>query len=213
MLNLQRSFDHITDPFTIHLADGVLTDDQVRELYATAPKTGFERIEVLDPAHEKQYAMNLLYLLKDSEPSEAAAGLAPPWAELLGALREDDFLDWLEEGTGLALRGLTADIGVYTHDDGDFISVHKDKANKAITAILYLNPHWPREAGGAYEVRVSEDPAAEPARRIPPRAGQFLAFPPTDKSWHSVSRVTTGDTITRLTVQLEFWLDPSARGH
>ena len=211
MLNLQRTFDHITDPFVIHLAREVLSADQVRLLNRTAPADGYNRIEVLDPGHEKQYAMNLLYLQQDSAKSPAAAALTPEWTGLLDTLRGADFLGWLERGTGLRLRGLSTDIGVYTHDDGDFISVHKDKPNKAITAILYLNPVWPANGGGYYEVRRSPDPAAEPARRLPPTGGQLLAFPPTDRSWHSVSRVDTGGRVTRLTVQLEFWLDGESR--
>jgi SM-20-related protein len=211
VFDTQRSFDLTTDPFTIHLADNVLSAERVAELSATAPIEGFERIEMLDPRHEKQYAMNLRYLQKDSEKDSRTNDLSTAWLRLVDALCGEDFLDWLEKGTNLSLRTLPTDIGIYTHNDGDYISVHKDKPNKAITAILYLNPEWPQSAGGAYEVRTSKDPAVEPVRLIRPKAGRFLAFPPTDRSWHSVSRVTSGTT--RLTVQLEFWLDPTARGH
>lgn len=213
MLNTEREFEHITDPFTIHLAQRVLTDEQVQALSAAAPKDGFKRIEVLDPNHEKQYAMNLLYLQENSEKSPAAADLSPEWTQLLDTLRGSEFFDWLEAGTGLSLRDLPTDIGIYTHNDGDYISVHKDKPNKAITAILYLNPEWPADGGGAYEVRKSSDSKVPPVREIAPTGGQFLAFPPTDHSWHSVSPVTAGNRVTRLTVQLEFWLDGNDRQH
>ncbi|GAA4290810.1 2OG-Fe(II) oxygenase [Actinokineospora soli] len=213
MLDTGKPFDHITDPFAIHLARDVLSPEQVRALHATAPRDGFKRIEVLDPNHEKQYAMNLRYLVQDNDISAGSDDLAPEWRQLVRELRGETFLRWLEQGTSLELAELSTDIGIYTHDDGDYISIHKDKPNKAITAILYLNPHWPEDGGGAYEVRRSPDPADEPARLIPPRGGQFLAFPPTDRSWHSVSRVTTGGAPQRLTVQLEFWLSPDDRAH
>lgn len=212
LINTRTTFVHITEPFSIHLAESVLTNDQVTALHDTAPRDGFKRIEALDPALEKQYAMNLLYLQEGNEKSPAAADLSPKWTELLTTLRSNQFLDWLENGTGLKLRDLTTDIGVYTHNDGDYISVHKDKQNKAITAILYLNPEWPSGGGGEYEVRLSGDAMQEPTRRIPPRGGQFLAFPPTERSWHSVSKVTAGDSVTRLTVQLEFWLHGNRHG-
>lgn len=207
MITTTTSFDHIEEPFAIYLAQGLLTADQADALYRTAPLLNTEKIAQVDPEHEKQYRMGLVYLVRDGEPSDVASALSPEWAELLRDLRSDEFMDWLEARTDLKLRGLSMDIGVYTHVDGDFISVHKDKLNKAITAILYLNSDWPAGCGGEYEVRSGNDPVAEPVRRIPPRAGQFLAFPPGDRSWHSVSRVDTGGSVVRLTVQLEFWFE------
>lgn len=208
MLNTRAEFEHITTPFSIFLAQRALTPERVKSLYETAPDAGYKRIEVLDPSHEKQYAMNLLSLQKNDEKiPEATRLLSPEWSELLEELRGTEFISWLERGTGLELRPLATEIGIYTHQDGDFISVHKDKDDKALTAILYLNPHWPDDAGGQYEVRRSADPAQEPHHRIPPRGGQFLAFPPTDRSWHSVAPVHAGGEVTRLTVQLEFWLE------
>ncbi|WP_410575591.1 2OG-Fe(II) oxygenase [Amycolatopsis sp. cmx-4-61] len=213
MINTEARFEHITDPFEIHLARQTLTVEQVRALYAEAPLRRAEQIAQVDPEHEKQYRMNLLYLAKDGRPEDDTLMLSAGWSELLKDLLSDEFTQWLEAGTGLALRDLPLDIGVYTHVDGDFISVHKDKPNKAITAILYLNEDWPPGIGGEYEVRASGDPEAEPVRRIAPAPGQFLAFPPTDVSWHSVSRVETGGTRTRLTVQLEFWHEDWSTRH
>lgn len=206
MLNTKATFENVTEPFTLHLAQGILSPDQVDLLYATRPLGGVRRIEVTDPEHEKQYAMNLRYLQQDNVPAAETPELHPAWRELLEDLRGEEFADWLESGTELTLRHLATDIGIYTHDDGDFISVHKDKPHKAITAILYLNPQWPEENGGLYEVRASDDPAQQPVRRITPRAGQLLAFPPSERSWHSVSPLSIGDGATRLTVQLEYWL-------
>ncbi len=211
LLNTQAKFQRIDQPFTIHLAQGTLTPEQVKALYAAAPLDKTAQIARTDPRHEKQYRMNLVYLVRDGEEAEAAAALPPVWSQLLADLRSEDFMTWLEAGTELKLADLVLDIGVYTHVDGDFISVHKDKPNKAITAILYLNDQWPTGYGGEYEVRGSANPDAQPVRRIPPLPGQFLAFPPTGTSWHSVSKVDTGGALTRLTVQLEFWFEPEDR--
>jgi Rps23 Pro-64 3,4-dihydroxylase Tpa1-like proline 4-hydroxylase len=206
MIDTTRPFEHITDPFQVHLAHDVMPVEVVRSLYAAAPLDRTGQIQQTDPQHEKQYKMNLLYLVRDGKP---ARDVTPDqaWGDLVTELLSDRFTTWLEAGVGLSLGALPVDIGMYTHVDGDFISVHKDKPNKAITAILYLNERWPAEYGGQYEVRASKDPAAEPVRRIPPRPGQVLAFPPTDRSWHSVSKVTTGGAATRLTVQLEYWFE------
>ncbi|MFJ2269915.1 2OG-Fe(II) oxygenase [Streptomyces sp. NPDC087849] len=208
MLNTQAEFEHITDPFAIHLAQNALAAESVKSLYENAPRDGYKRVVVSDPNHDKQYAMNLLSLQKGGDKISAVTdSLSPQWKQLLQELRGDQFVSWLERGTGIKLRHLATEIGIYIHDPGDFISVHKDKTDKALTAILYLTPYWPEDGGGQYEVRNSPDPADEPARRISPRAGQFLAFPPSEKSWHSVSEVTASDEVKRVTVQLEFWLE------
>ncbi|MET8760699.1 2OG-Fe(II) oxygenase [Lentzea sp. NPDC004782] len=213
MTNKEAGFEHITDPFEIHLSTGVVAPDVVEKLFEQAPLLGAQQIARTDPAHEKQYRMNLLYLVRDGVLAEGTLGLSGLWSSLVADLMSDEFTRWLEEGTGLKLAGLPFDMGVYTHVDGDFISVHKDKPNKQLTAILYLNPEWPAGVGGEYEVRLSGDPAQEPARRIPPAPGQLLAFPPTDTSWHAVSKVDTGGTLTRLTVQLEYWFEDWATRH
>ncbi len=207
MLNLNSRLEEANDVFTLFLAQGLLDPTQVRRLYESRPRQG-KRIARLELSHEKQYAMNLLYLVENSLRNPGA-GLGPEWELLVDDLTSSAFMDWLESGSGLRLRHLVTDIGMYTHEDGDFISVHRDKPNKALTAILYMNEHWPHDAGGHYEVRQSSNPDEAPVRTIPPRAGQFLAFPPTDRSWHAVAPVTTGGTLTRLTVQLEFWIDKS----
>ncbi len=213
MLNLSAPFEHITDPFEIHVAQEVLTGGQVASLYAHAPISDVRQFSRTDPADEKQYRMNLRYLARGGVREPESTELDPQWRELVDQLLDDPFTSWLAKGTGLALHGLPLDIAVYTHVDGDFIGVHKDKPTKAITAILYLNEQWPDAVGGQYEVRSGGDPQAEPVRRIAPRAGQVLAFPPTDRSWHSVSRIDGGPGLVRLTVQLEYWFPGQSSGY
>ena len=207
MLNLNSRLDEYADVFTLFLAQGLLDPTRVRRLYESRPRES-TRIVRSELRHEKQYAMNLLYLVENGQRNPDA-GLDPEWELLVDDLTSSAFMDWLETGTGLSLRQLVTDVGIYTHEDGDFISVHKDKPNKALTAILYVNEHWPHDGGGHYEVRRTSNPDEAPVRTIPPRAGQFLAFPPTDRSWHAVAPVRTGGALTRLTVQLEFWFNKS----
>jgi Rps23 Pro-64 3,4-dihydroxylase Tpa1-like proline 4-hydroxylase len=207
MLNLNSHLDESTDVFTLFVAQGLLDPAQVRQLYQSRPRSS-KRIVRSELSHEKQYAMNLVYLVENGARNQDA-GLSPEWETLVDDLTSGAFMDWLEAGTGLSLRYLARDIGMYTHENGDFISVHKDKLNKALTAILYLNDDWPHDAGGHYEVRRSSNPDDKPVRTIPPRAGQLLAFAPTDRSWHAVAPVKAEAALTRLTVQLEFWVDKS----
>ncbi|MEW2452157.1 2OG-Fe(II) oxygenase [Streptomyces parvulus] len=207
MLRKDTPVLHVDFPYTLHLAQELLTKDVVSELYATAPVKRTATISSTDPEHEKLYRMNLLYLMVNNRRREISDELPASWRSLLDDLASADFTTWLSESTGIDLHGFSQDISVYTHVDGDFISVHKDKAGKAITVILHLTPEWPTSAGGEFEVHFSGDPDDDRVFRISPRPGQLLAFPPTDKSWHAVSRVHCGGTFTRLTVQVEYWFE------
>ena len=204
MLNIAQPMDEITHPFTYYLASGVLPPETVSVLEDTAPEEGSAKAEALAAGREKNYLMHILYLMHQNEACPAAHALPGQWRELYRELTGGAFLDWLSGSTHLPLRRGPLDVAIYRHVAGDFISVHKDKPEKRLTCILYLNSGWPPEGGGAYEVRNSADPDEPPARSIMPIRGNMLAFPPSDRSWHSVSAVQAGAP-TRLTVQLEFW--------
>ncbi|WP_329126889.1 2OG-Fe(II) oxygenase [Streptomyces sp. NBC_01465] len=204
MLDTAQDMTEVTDPFTYHVISDVLTPQDVALLETTAPVDGAEPAVALQPGREKNYRMNILYLMYQDETRPAADALTGPWETLYDELTGDAFLDWLTDNTRLPLREAKLDLAVYRHVEGDFISVHKDKTEKLLTAIVYLNSSWPTDGGGAYEVRSCSDPAVPPARSLPPRGGSMLAFPPSERSWHSVGKVKAG-TPTRLTVQLEFW--------
>jgi SM-20-related protein len=209
MLNLSDDLRHSHAPFTWHLATGLLNTEQLRELERERPAADTGRRAVVEGTRrEKHYRMNVLTLVDGNVRTQAADSLSPSWKALLDDLESDEFMDWLCRVTDLDLRGLPSEIGVYTYHRGDYISLHKDKPTKALTAILYLNEVWPAEGGGNFEVRASGRSADAPLESVPPLGGRLLAFPPSDTSWHAVSRIETDD-VTRLTVQLEFWLRES----
>ncbi|WP_327327074.1 2OG-Fe(II) oxygenase [Streptomyces sp. NBC_01210] len=211
MFNTDARFMRVESPYEVHLAQNTLTREDVARLYATAPMDQTTPITRTDPRHEKLYRMNLVYLMVNNQKSRIVDSLSEEWKSLYADLAGDEVTRWLSEGTGIKLDGLSLDIGVYTHVDGDFLSAHKDKPNKAVTALLYLNEDWPSNAGGEFEIRVSGDHQTPPVFSIPPRPGLVLAFPPNDQSWHSVSPISTGDSLTRLLVQFEYWYDHEDR--
>lgn len=209
MLKQTADLRHSYEPFTWHLATGLLTAEQLRDLERERPAADTGRRAVVEGTRrEKQYRMNVLTLVDENVRTSAADSLSPSWKALLDDLESDWFLDWLSGATDIDLRGLPAEIGVYTYTKGDYISLHKDKPTKALTAILYLNERWPADGGGNFEVRGSGRSADAPVESVPPLGGQLLAFPPSDTSWHAVSKIDT-DEVTRLTVQLEYWLRES----
>jgi Rps23 Pro-64 3,4-dihydroxylase Tpa1-like proline 4-hydroxylase len=142
--------------------------------------------------------------MRENEAQAISSSLPDPWRPLYEELTGEAFLTWLMMGTELPLDAASLDLAIYRHRAGDFISVHKDKPEKELTCILYLNSAWPADGGGAYEVRGCADPDVPPVRSLAPDGGNLLAFPPSDRSWHSVSPVTASEPV-RLTVQLEYW--------
>lgn len=209
MINYSAQVKHTYEPFTWHLATGVLQQGQIRELEHEKPSADSGRRAIAEEERrEKRYRMNVLTLVAGNARTKAAATLAPSWKALLDDLESDTHLAWLSEAVDIDLRGLPTEIGVYSYTKGDYISLHKDKPAKALTAILYLNERWPADGGGHFEVRASGRSADRPVESVPPVGGQLLAFPPNDTSWHSVSSIET-DQVARLTVQLEFWLRKS----
>jgi SM-20-related protein len=209
MINYAATVRHTYEPFAWHLATGLLRPEQVSELERNPPSTeGARRAIVEGTRRDKQYRMNVLTLVADNARTPATETLASVWKCLLDELESDAFLGWLSDLVDINLRGLPAEIGVYTYTKGDYISLHKDKPTKALTAILYLNEDWPIGGGGEFEVRASARSADDPVESVPPRGGQLLAFPPSDSSWHAVSVIET-EHVTRLTMQLEYWLSAS----
>jgi hypothetical protein len=212
MLNLAQTVVERTTPFQLFQAQGLLDDDQLDQLAKTAPTSAALPIRVDDPAHEKQYRMNLFRLVEGDEPETPREDLPDVWAELLDDLMGVLYTSWLENSTGIKLTGLVRSVGVYAHRDGDFLAVHKDKPTKAITSIIYLNREWPAEAGGRFQLFERGGAGAEPVDEIAPVGGQLLAFPPTDSSWHAVSTIRRPDGVERLTVQVEYWLTTELMG-
>jgi Rps23 Pro-64 3,4-dihydroxylase Tpa1-like proline 4-hydroxylase len=212
MLSLANDLTERTEPFQLFVGQELINQAQLAELCACAPTTAVEQIAVDDPSHEKQYRMNLVSLIEAEAETARVATLPQPWRELLDDLRDAKFTTWLEEQTKIGLRGLPRSIGIYTHRNGDFLSVHKDKRTKAITAILYLNTEWPLAAGGRFQCFTSGDPDAEPVAEIHPSGGQLLAFKPTQHSWHAVSEIHHPDQVERLTIQIEYWVTTELMG-
>jgi hypothetical protein len=113
-----------------------------------------------EPGHEKQYAMKLLYLSENGQRNPDAV-LGPEWEMLVGYLSSSAFMDWLASGTDLSPRHLVTNFGMYTHDDGDLISVLMDKPDEALTAILCANEHRRLDGAGHHEVLRNEPVAVQ----------------------------------------------------
>jgi hypothetical protein len=64
-------------------------------------------------------------------------------------------------------------------------TIHTDSASKLATALLYLEPDWPRTSAGCLRLLArGDDIEALAAPEVRPTFGNFVAFRRADNSWH-----------------------------
>jgi 2-oxoglutarate-Fe(II)-dependent oxygenase superfamily protein len=113
--------------------------------------------------------------------------------EVVDELNSDAFLDWLSEITGI--RGLLADDtleggGLHQSGRGGFLNVHTDFSHhhyrrdwrRRVNLILYLNPRWRDNWGGAIELWNRD--VRECVAKVPPLLNDALIFETNDISYH-----------------------------
>jgi hypothetical protein len=200
MLRTDARFVQTDDLIAAHIAEGILRDSDIRELDATYPATAqFDQVVVANRV--KRFQLSVQWLSRDGKRLEAADRLSAVWSRLLDELDGDAFIERLGSVVDLDLTDLPRDVGLFTHEKGEYISLHHDEPEKALTVVLYFNQNWPADGGGHFEVRVSHNPTTAPVQSLAPDAGTMIAF---DSSvWHATSTVTTQRTLRALV--LEFW--------
>jgi 2OG-Fe(II) oxygenase superfamily len=116
---------------------------------------------------------------------------------LLGAavdeLNSEAFVDWLSQLTGI--RGLVSDEmleggGLHQSGAGGFLNVHTDFSNhhyhkhwrRQINLILYLNPNWDEQWGGALELWDRD--MRQCVVKVPPLFNDALIFRTDEISYH-----------------------------
>lgn len=128
--------------------------------------------------------------LKLATSDEAAMG--PTLRHLVGQFNGHAFIAFLEALTGI--EGLLPDPhlaggGLHQLNPGGFLRVHADfnrhqvlKLDRRINALLYLNPGWREEWGGAFELWTPD--MQEQVVKLPPVLNRLVVFNTTSDSFH-----------------------------
>ncbi len=203
MIHLSPELTVATEPFTHFVSDGVLEEWTVGELSAQLDqlRTHTRRVHS-QPGGDKTYAMDFVSLVVGDRETDTVAALPPTWQGLCRSLLDPGFRATVSRQTGIDLTGDHAEIGAYLHRAGDSVSVHRDKQHKTLSCILYLSQEWQATDGGEF-LLFADDDLDRPVRRITPRAGRLVVFPPARHSWHAVAPVIATRYL-RQTVQVEF---------
>lgn len=132
-------------------------------------------------------------------PNENKLGLAKRslfpalLGEVVDELNSREFVDWLSQLTGIP--GLVSDDmleggGLHQSGTGGFLNVHTDFSNhhyhkhwrRQVNLILYLNPNWHEEWGGALELWDRD--MRRCVVKVPPMFNEALIFRTDEISYH-----------------------------
>ena len=206
VLNTKAEFDSVTDPFVLHLAQGALSARTGRPPVRNPTPGWLPRIAVSDPDHDKQYAMNLRYLQQDTVPCPDTDELHPAWADCWPtcAARSSP-AGWRpppawscanSPWTSASTPTMTATSSPSTRTSRTRRSPvsstsTRDGRNWPAASTRYGSPAIPGASRYAESHRWAD--SSSPSRR-PSGPGT------------AVSTAEYGGVVTRLTVQLEYWL-------
>lgn len=151
------------------------------------------------PAFERGNALAEHGRPGDKSTVERIRALGDRYAQLDDLVRSRGFLDWLGGVTGIP--GLLYDpgyVGGGTHDNrqGASLDPHIDfnfhpieRWHRRLNLIVYLNPGWQPEWGGA--LALYRDPAQDPvpAHVFAPLFNRCVVFETHEHSWHGFDRI------------------------
>ncbi|HEV2288892.1 MAG TPA: 2OG-Fe(II) oxygenase [Candidatus Acidoferrales bacterium] len=146
--------------------------------------------------------------------------------KVVDELNSADFLAWLSELTGI--QNLLSDPtleggGLHQSSRGGFLNLHADFTmhhhqknwRRRLNLILYLNPEWQADWGGAIELWDKD--MQHCAASVPPLLNHVLVFSTTDESYHGFpEKLTCPENVSRKSLALYYYTietDPNCIGH
>lgn len=202
---LRGRFDQ-AQPFRHWIADDFFAADFAQRLLAEFP------------AFERGNALNEDGKLGGKSVVEQVRALGPAFAELDDLVQSPPFLAWLSQASGIAaLRYDPHYFGGGTHENRhgqdldphvDFNRHPVDGSHRRLNLIIYLNPEWREEWGGALELH--SDPRSDQDRieTVLPAFNRAVLFETTEWSWHGFRRIDLPEAqrhLSRRSIALYFY--------
>ncbi len=186
---LRREFQSAT-PFRHLVIDDFLTPEFCRQLMAEFP------------AFDAKKARNELGEVGGKAVFTNLPRLGPSYSRLDGMLRNREFLSFMGRITGIPDLLYDPDyVGGGTHEnlEGQDLDPHVDfnyhpttHLHRRLNLIIFLNPAWQEEWGGALELHVNPWLPAEenPLKTVVPIANRAVVFETSEISWHGFKRIS-----------------------
>lgn len=185
---LRGEFDSAT-PFRHLVIDEFLTRDACSNLM-----TEF-------PPFDREHAHNEIDEIGGKAVFQRLRDLGPTYAQLDAMLRSSEFLNFVGQITGIP--ELIYDpkyVGGGTHENlhGQELDPHVDfnyhpntELHRRLNLIVFLNPEWREEWGGALEFHLNPwlPPKEDPVKTVVPIANRCVIFETTETSWHGFKRI------------------------
>lgn len=202
VLNPGFACEAMTEPFTWALVRELFPRPFLEALARGFPSDGFTA--VAGHAPDKPYAMRHRSLLArgpvDVATARPGAGIWRDFAALVSAPAYRAFIqDWCPR----PLAECDWEINWWSYDAGSWIAPHRDKPEKLVSHIIYLNQGWQAAWGGCCRILASED-IEDVRAEIVPDIERSLLIVRSESSWHAVTPVTVGDRL-RNSVQVVVW--------
>jgi len=180
---------HSADPFRHVVIDDFFTPDFCRQLISEFP------------AFDAEHARNEMGHVGGKAVFQNLAQLGSSYARLDQMLRGREFLTFVGRITGIPdLLYDPAYICGGTHDNvhGQELDPHVDfnyhpktQRHRRLNLIVFLNPEWHEEWGGALQLHVNPwlPPDEDRVKTILPLANRSVIFETTERSWHGFKRI------------------------
>ncbi|MES2044580.1 MAG: 2OG-Fe(II) oxygenase [Pseudomonadota bacterium] len=183
-----------------HIPQAFSSDTAARTLADSFPRIGFNHYTRHSTAKEYDtYGRFLVRMGHGAVFDEVAQ--PEPWRALASELLSNDYVEAVEEASGVTLKTAHIEVAFWRLTEGCTIGPHTDNPLKRVSHLFYFNSSWSQAQGGYLRILNSwkmDDVAAE----IPPLLGTSLIIVRSRDSWHGYAPVR-GDT-PRLAIQVSF---------
>jgi len=189
-------------PFSWFKLNNIINHNYVPMLISSFPREDFTHIN--KNTSKKSYNMEFRYL--NNEFDEIYKSKQSLFYELKQELTSQVYRKYLSDRVNMSLEKSKVELCLWSYKSTSFLSLHRDKKQKVLTQIIYLNDSWSSCWGGnlclhdgPYENRI--------VKKLNPIIGTSIVIINSKKSWHSVEPLNHSAPHCRNSLQVVYWRD------
>lgn len=145
---------------------------------------------------------------QESKYTDKIQSLSDIWQQFIQELWQPEYLEVMEELSGLDLQNNIMTIGLYRGKSGFSLGPHVDQASLSLVHLIYLNEEWLDDWGGNFQVLTDNKPTSV-VNSFQPTINNSISVVNAQNSWHLVSAIAP-QAPPRLYLDIIFWKQTSA---